>query len=89
MTHHTRVPLVLVSGLAGRHARRTVVTDQTPPDEIDAALRGALLTEAELAAGPGAWAHYPDPFGDWHGEPPEDTEPTRRGATAANRKEDR
>ncbi|WIV54760.1 ribosome hibernation factor-recruiting GTPase MRF [Amycolatopsis nalaikhensis] len=67
-----------------------VVTDQTTPDEIDAALRGALLTEEELAAGPEAWARYPDPFGDWHEEPCEDTEPdpARHDATAANRKED-
>jgi G3E family GTPase len=67
-----------------------VVTDQTTPDEIDAALRGALLTDEELAAGPGAWERYPDPFGDWHEEPCEDTEPdpARHDATAANRKED-
>ncbi|MEU4524375.1 GTP-binding protein [Amycolatopsis sp. NPDC024027] len=68
-----------------------VVTDQATPDEVDAALRGALLTDEELAAGPEAWAHYPDPFGDWHEEPCEDTEtdPARHDATAANRKEDR
>ncbi|MEV6824273.1 GTP-binding protein [Amycolatopsis sp. NPDC051102] len=68
-----------------------VVTDQTTPEEIDAALRGALLTDDELAAGPEAWARYPDPFGDWHEEPCEDTEPdpARHDATAANRKEDR
>ncbi|WP_410594658.1 ribosome hibernation factor-recruiting GTPase MRF [Amycolatopsis sp. lyj-23] len=66
-----------------------VVTDQTTPDEIDAALRGALLTEAELAAGPEAWAHYPDPFGDWHEEPCEDTEPDPARHSAANRKEER
>ncbi|MEV7095146.1 GTP-binding protein [Amycolatopsis sp. NPDC051045] len=67
-----------------------VVTDQTTPDEIDAALRGALLTEEELAAGPEEWLRYPDPFGDWHEEPCEDTEtdPARHDATAANRKED-
>nr|WP_225956529.1 GTP-binding protein [Amycolatopsis lexingtonensis] len=66
-----------------------VVTDQTTPDEIDAALRGALLTEAELAAGPEAWARYPDPFGDWHEEPCEDTEPDPARHSAANRKEER
>jgi G3E family GTPase len=68
-----------------------VVTDQATPDEIDAALRGALLTDEELAAGPRAWARYPDPFGDWHEEPCEDTEtdPARHDAAAANRKEDR
>lgn len=66
-----------------------VVTDQTTPDEIDAALRGALLTDEELAAGPGAWAHYPDPFGDWHEEPCQDTEPDPARHSAANRKEER
>jgi G3E family GTPase len=67
-----------------------VVTDRTTPDEIDAALRGALLTDDELAAGPAEWQRYPDPFGDWHEEPCEDTEPdpARHDATAANRKED-
>ncbi|MGW3965333.1 ribosome hibernation factor-recruiting GTPase MRF [Amycolatopsis sp. NPDC005003] len=66
-----------------------IVTDQTTPDEIDAALRGALLTDEELAAGTEAWAHYPDPFGDWHEEPCEDTEPDPARHSAANRKEDR
>ncbi|MFJ1759745.1 ribosome hibernation factor-recruiting GTPase MRF [Amycolatopsis sp. NPDC088138] len=68
-----------------------VVTDQTAPVEIDAALRGALLTDEELTAGPGVWEHYPDPFGDWHEEPCEDTEtdPARQDAAAVNRKEDR
>ncbi|MET8846236.1 GTP-binding protein [Amycolatopsis sp. NPDC004625] len=66
-----------------------VVTDRTTPDEIDAALRGALLTDEELAAGQEAWRHYPDPFGDWHEEPCEDTEPDPARHSAANRKEDR
>ncbi|MFG1645114.1 ribosome hibernation factor-recruiting GTPase MRF [Amycolatopsis sp. NPDC049252] len=68
-----------------------VVTDQTAPGEIDAALRGALLTDEELTAGPEAWERYPDPFGDWHEEPCEDTEtdPARDDAAAVNRKEDR
>lgn len=67
-----------------------VVTDQATPEEVDAALRGALLTDEELAEGPEAWLRYPDPFGDWHEEPCEDTEtgPARHDATAANRKED-
>ncbi|KDN16005.1 ribosome hibernation factor-recruiting GTPase MRF [Amycolatopsis rifamycinica] len=67
-----------------------VVTDQATPDEVEAALRGALLTDEELAQGPEAWLRYPDPFGNWHEEPCEDTEPdpARHDATAANRKED-
>ncbi|MTD58555.1 ribosome hibernation factor-recruiting GTPase MRF [Amycolatopsis pithecellobii] len=42
-----------------------VVTDQATPEEIDGALREALLTDAELAAGQQAWLGYPDPFGSW------------------------
>ncbi|MGW5221215.1 GTP-binding protein [Nocardia sp. NPDC004085] len=33
--------------------------------EVRALLDGALLTDAEFAAGPGAWAEYPDPFPAW------------------------
>jgi G3E family GTPase len=67
-----------------------VVTDQATPDEVEAALRGALLTTEELAAGADVWRRYPDPFGDWHEEPCEDTEadPAKHDATASNRKED-
>ena len=67
-----------------------VVTDHATPDEIEAALLGALLTDEELADGAEAWLRYPDPFGDWHEEPCEDTEtdPARHDATAANRKDD-
>jgi G3E family GTPase len=65
-----------------------VVTDQASPEEVDAALRGALLTDAELAAGPKAWLAYPDPFGEWHEEPCEDTEVTPEGAYFANRKDE-
>ncbi|QJY46418.1 ribosome hibernation factor-recruiting GTPase MRF [Pseudonocardia broussonetiae] len=46
-----------------------VLAHDADPDEIDAALRGALLTDAELAAGPGAWSALPDPFGWWHTDP--------------------
>jgi G3E family GTPase len=33
--------------------------------EITAQLDACLLNDSELAAGPDAWQHYPDPFGDW------------------------
>lgn len=46
------------------------------PDEIEAALRSALLTDVELAAGEQAWAALPDPFGWTHDEPCEDPSPT-------------
>ena len=67
-----------------------VVTDQATPEEVNAALGGALLTDEELADGREAWLRYPDPFGEWHEEPCEDTEvdPAKHDATASNRKED-
>ncbi|MEU2172641.1 GTP-binding protein [Nocardia sp. NPDC019219] len=34
-------------------------------DNVRALLDGALLTDAEFAEGPGAWAEYPDPFPAW------------------------
>lgn len=34
-------------------------------EKLRALLDGALLTEAEFAEGPGAWAEYPDPFPAW------------------------
>lgn len=46
-----------------------VLTDDADPDEIDAHLRGALLTDRELAAGEDAWTAFPDPFGFWHTDP--------------------
>ncbi|WP_037335275.1 ribosome hibernation factor-recruiting GTPase MRF [Saccharomonospora piscinae] len=46
-----------------------VVSHLADPREIREALSGALLTDAELAEGRGAWAAYPDPFAH-HGEHP-------------------
>jgi G3E family GTPase len=46
-----------------------VIAHDADPDEIDAWLREALLTDAELAAGEDAWSALPDPFGWWHTEP--------------------
>ncbi|HET6286523.1 MAG TPA: GTP-binding protein [Amycolatopsis sp.] len=66
-----------------------VVTDQATPEEIEAALNGALLTEEELAAGEQEWLRYPDPFGEWHEEPCEDTEtdPEKHDVNVSNRKD--
>jgi len=47
----------------------TVLTHEADPAGIHARLRAALLTDAELAAGPAAWARLPDPFGWWHADP--------------------
>lgn len=46
-----------------------VITHDADPDEIDARLREALLTDAELAAGEDTWLALPDPFGWWHTDP--------------------
>lgn len=57
-----------------------VITHDADPDEIDARLREALLTDAELAAGEDVWHALPDPFGWWHTEP---CEPAADLGTAA------
>ncbi|WP_029108304.1 GTP-binding protein [Mycobacterium sp. URHD0025] len=51
-----------------RHISLTVLVCGARPGEVIDALRGALLTDDELAR-PEQWADYPDPFGDWHEEP--------------------
>ncbi len=35
------------------------------PDAMRERLDACLLTAEEMAGGPGAWAHYPDPFPSW------------------------
>jgi G3E family GTPase len=51
-----------------RHTAMTVlVCGAQPPDLLDA-LHGALLTDTEMAQ-PRQWSGYPDPFGDWHEDP--------------------
>lgn len=54
-----------------RHVSLTVLICGARPGDIVDALRGALLTDDELGR-PGEWAHYPDPFGDWHEDPCDD-----------------
>ncbi|CRZ19136.1 ribosome hibernation factor-recruiting GTPase MRF [Mycolicibacterium neworleansense] len=51
-----------------RHISLTVLVCGARPGDVIEALRGALLTDDELAR-PDEWADYPDPFGDWHEEP--------------------
>ncbi|OBC04501.1 hypothetical protein A5784_13080 [Mycobacterium sp. 852013-50091_SCH5140682] len=51
-----------------RHISLAVLVCGAAPEDILDALRGALLTDAELTR-PEDWADYPDPFGDWHEEP--------------------
>nr|WP_253673613.1 GTP-binding protein [Streptoalloteichus tenebrarius] len=54
-----------------------VVAHRADPDEIEAALRHALLTDAELAEGEEVWRGWPDPFGEWHDDPCASAEPHR------------
>lgn len=51
-----------------RHASLTILVCGAAGAEVTDALRGALLTDAELTR-PHEWAGYPDPFGDWHEDP--------------------
>ncbi|MBQ0925893.1 GTP-binding protein [Saccharopolyspora endophytica] len=46
-----------------------VIAHEADPHEIVRALRDAVLTDDELAAGEQEWAQYPDPFADWRTEP--------------------
>lgn len=54
--------------IGDRHSSMTVLVCGADPDEILAGLRGALLTDDEMAR-PGTWPGYRDPFGDWHLDP--------------------
>ena len=64
-----------------RHISMAVLVCGAQPAEIDSALRGALLTDHELAR-PGEWSQYPDPFGDWHADPCEELPDVRDELTA-------
>nr|WP_221219516.1 GTP-binding protein [Prauserella isguenensis] len=63
-----------------------ILTHQVSPEAITDALRGALLTDAELAEGEDAWRGYADPFGAWHTDPCDDFESTDT-TTADSRKD--
>jgi G3E family GTPase len=63
-----------------------ILSHQASPDTIVAALREALLTDAELAAGEAAWRRYPDPFGSWHADPCDDLD-VDDSATSDTRKD--
>ncbi|GLY64793.1 hypothetical protein Atai01_14120 [Amycolatopsis taiwanensis] len=67
-----------------------IVTHQAETAEIEQALQGALLTDAELADGHQKWALYPDPFGEWHEEPCDDdvTAPARHDVNTGTGKDD-
>jgi G3E family GTPase len=46
-----------------------VIAHEANPHDITHALRAALLTDDELAAGEQEWKTYDDPFGEWHTDP--------------------
>jgi large subunit ribosomal protein L32 len=84
-----RTDLVVVVGgstaAAANGVERVIAAiHDADPDEIDSALRSALLTDLELAAGEPEWRTYPDPLGWWHIDPcetsplPPNTADTRR-----------
>jgi G3E family GTPase len=64
-----------------------VLCHEADPDDVDAALRRALLTDAEIAAGEDAWAALPDPFGWTHDDPCADPEPARSDPTTGTDRE--
>ncbi|MGV9800093.1 ribosome hibernation factor-recruiting GTPase MRF [Mycobacterium sp. NPDC003449] len=56
-----------------RHISLTALVCGARPDDIVRALRGALLTDDELTRA-AEWSSYPDPFGDWHEDPCEESD---------------
>ena len=54
-----------------RQVSMTVLVCGAEPEAIVEGLRGALLTDEEMAR-PDEWADYEDPFGDWHADPCDD-----------------
>lgn len=66
----------------GDRAQELVILSHRPdPDRLVARLRGALRTDAELAAGPAAWQRLDDPSAPGHADPGEGM--GARGATPA------
>ncbi|WP_078290062.1 GTP-binding protein [Mycobacterium sp. D16R24] len=51
-----------------RHTAMTVLVCGAESAEVLDALRGALLTDDEMAS-PASWEEFSDPFGDWHEDP--------------------
>lgn len=72
-----------------RDAALVVLVHRQSPDVVTDALRDALLTDAEFAAGPELWATFPDPFGDWHADPCEDSTPAPDPRSSTHPEENR
>ena len=64
-----------------REQQLVVLAHEADPDVLLAALRGALLTDDELDAGPPAWRRWDDPFGSWHADPCEAADPSALAET--------
>lgn len=77
-------------GLFGdRHQAVSLVCHGADPAVIDAALREALLDDAELALGERAWRAWPNPFGEFHTDPCRDDEPAPVGTDGDHTDEER
>ncbi|MGP4021218.1 ribosome hibernation factor-recruiting GTPase MRF [Saccharopolyspora sp. 5N708] len=64
-----RASLIWDDYYGDRTQELVVIAHQANPRDIVRALRHALLTDDEIAAGAQQWASYPDPFGEWHTDP--------------------
>ncbi len=76
-----RASLIWDDYYGDRMQELVVIAHEADPQDIVRALRQALLTDDELAAGERAWASYEDPFGEWHADPCGD-DPAERTADA-------
>lgn len=56
---------VSAGGAAASRSSLVLIGQGLDKSACEAALRGALLTDAEVARGPDAWAQLPDPFPPW------------------------
>jgi G3E family GTPase len=61
-----------------------VIAHEANPRDITRALREAVLTDDELAAGEAEWLTYPDPFGEWHTDPCADSDGSHEVPDAAS-----
>ncbi|WP_125079542.1 ribosome hibernation factor-recruiting GTPase MRF [Mycobacterium sp. P7213] len=69
---HAFADLIWDHRYGDRHTSLVILVCGARPEQIREALSGALLTDDELRR-PNQWAGYPDPFGDHHQEPCDET----------------
>lgn len=63
-----------------RHISLTALICGADPEAVTASLSAALLTDDELSR-PDLWAHWEDPFGEWHEDPCEGLDKADGAAT--------